>query len=442
MVKKVTLMSLAIPIFFEVVLFMTLGVVDTLMLSRISDQAAGAVGIANQLINFTNIIFTIISVGAAILIAQFIGAKKWVDCHMTIIVAYVVLTIIGLICSIGLFFFGPDLLILIGITPGLMGYASDYIRIVGIFMFLQAFLNISTVTMRSYGYSKQTLYITATMNIINIVGDYALLFGAFGLPALGAAGVAIATSISRLIAVILSTIFVFKHIVPLSAITYIKNFPKHILRLLLKLGFPAALENLSYNVSQIVITGIVLVYLGEEMSIVRTYVGSIVTFALIITIAISQANQIIIGRLIGEGLMDEAYHVCIKNFRIAFYVMCGIGVIFYFFGGQLMRIFSDNPSIIEWGMIILALDAFLELGRIFNIVFISGLRGAGDVIFSVAIGLVFMWGIAAAGAYVFVVIFDWGLPGVWLALLLDEWVRGILNFLRWHNKKWVTKALV
>jgi Na+-driven multidrug efflux pump len=59
MVKKVTLMSLAIPIFFEVILFMTLGVVDTLMLSRISDQAAGAVGIANQLINFTNIIFTI-----------------------------------------------------------------------------------------------------------------------------------------------------------------------------------------------------------------------------------------------------------------------------------------------------------------------------------------------------------------------------------------------
>lgn len=107
-----------------------------------------------------------------------------------------------------------------------------------------------------------------------------------------------------------------------------------------------------------------------------------------------------------------------------------------------MGIFSDNPRIIEWGMIILALDAFLELGRIFNIVFISGLRGAGDVIFSVAIGLVFMWGIAAAGAYVFVVVFGWGLPGVWLALLLDEWVRGILNFLRWHNKKWVTKALV
>ena len=107
-----------------------------------------------------------------------------------------------------------------------------------------------------------------------------------------------------------------------------------------------------------------------------------------------------------------------------------------------MSIYTDNIEIIRLGAATLAVDAFLEPGRTFNIVLIHGLRGAGDVIFPVIMAAISMWGIGVFGGYMIGVVLGYGLAGIWVGFLCDEWLRGICMFFRWKNKKWVDKVVV
>ncbi|MCX7774232.1 MAG: MATE family efflux transporter [Clostridia bacterium] len=438
MVKKVTLLSLAIPIFIELVFFSLLGIVDTFILSRVSDQAAGAVSACNQVIGFTNLIFNIICSGASVLISQYIGAKKKEETEKAIMGSYMILCVAGVICSLLLFLFGKPILAFIGVSGKLLSYAAVSMRIFGGLIFMQALLNMSTVTMRTHGYAKETLSITMGMNILNVITVSVLVFGF----KMGIAGAATATTFSRGVAMLFAIGFVWKRILEPSALQYIKAFPKNIMKSLIKVGLPSALENISYNVSQIVVTSIILNNLGDTAYITRAYTLQIIIITLSFGLSIAQANQILIGRLIGAGDTEGAYHTCLKNFRTAFFMAIGIGAILFVFGGTFIRIFTTSAEIIKWGGITLMVDAFLEPGRTFNLVIINGLRGAGDVIFPVIMAIIFMWGVAVLGAYIFGVTLGFGLPGIWFAMGLDEWLRGLTMLFRWKSRKWVSKSLI
>lgn len=360
----------------------------------------------------------------------------------TVIVSLSVILIVGALCSFVLVVWNEAILGLIGVTEGLMPFGKTYLSIVGGFLFVQGVLNICTVSMRSYGHSKETLVITASMNVLNIIGDLLLGFGLLGLPALGVKGVAIATSFSRVVATVAALIYVFKRLIPPSALLYLKSFPRRILGKLLRVGIPSAMENMSYNISQLAVTSIILYNLGETMYITRTYVCTMLSISFVFSISIGMANQMLVGRLVGEEKYDEAFHECMKNFRLSFLLSLVVGATFYFFGHELMGIFTDDPVIIAWGGTVAMINAFLEPGRTFNIVIINGLRGAGDVIFPVVMAIIFMWLLAVGGGYFFGVILGWGLPGIWIGLLMDEWFRGLVIYGRWQGRKWATKSLV
>jgi len=335
--------------------------------------------------------------------------------------------------------FGKNILASMGITSDLMKYALDYTSIVGGALFFQAILNTLSAIIRSHGYTKQIMFITVTMNIINIIGDAIFIFGLFGAPVLGVKGVAIATTFSRFIATILAFIFLVKTVLPIGFFCRLKEKPIYILKKLLYIGFPAAMENMSYSLSQTALMSIILINLGDTAYITRTYIWQVGWFAMIFVNAIGQANQIMIGHLVGAGELDEAYKAGLSNFKLAMAFSLVGSVIIFFFGENFTRIFSSNPEIIMLGAFTLMIDAFLEPGRAFNVVLISGLRGAGDVIFPVVMAIISMWIFGVGGGYFFSVVLGLGLPGIWIGMIIDEWIRGISMFFRWKNKKWIKK---
>jgi putative MATE family efflux protein len=437
-----SLMQLAGPIFIEILLFMLLGVADIFMLSQFDDRAAGAVGASNQIIGNLNIIFAIISAGTAVLVAQNVGAGNEEEVERVCSVSLAVNLLIGLVVSGCMLGFGDLILRKIGVTPDLMQYASDYIMIVGGFLFFQAILNTLTAIIRSHGYARQSMFITVSMNVVNIIGDAVFIFGLFGAPVLGAKGVAIATTFSRICATFVALWFVHKKLVPTEMYTHLWDKPKIVFKKLFKIGFPAAMENLSYNLSQTALMSIILIKLGEVPYIARTYIWTIAWFAMLFSLAIGQANQIMIGQLVGAGKMEEAYQTGLKNFKIAMLFSVVGGVVLYFFGGRFMSFYTDNQEIIALGAATLAVDAFLEPGRTFNIVLINGLRGAGDVIFPVVMAVISMWGVGVLGGYVIGVRLGYGLAGIWVGLLCDEWFRGLCMLARWRGRKWTDKVMV
>ena len=266
------LFQLAFPIFIETMLFMFLGIADIFMLSLYSDEAAGAVGAANQLLGNINLIFVIISAGTAVLVAQNAGAKRIDNVERIGSVSLLLNLVIGILISSIMFFYGPKILIKIGVTPDLMVHASDYIKIVGGGLFIQAVLNTVTAVIRSYGHTRESMIIAVTMNIINIIGDAVFIFGLFGMPVLGVKGVAVATTFSRALAAILALVFMFRSVLSIKMFYRLADGPIAVFLSLFKIGFPSALENMSYNLAQTVILSIILLNIGEKAQITRTYV--------------------------------------------------------------------------------------------------------------------------------------------------------------------------
>ncbi|MFW6269879.1 MAG: MATE family efflux transporter, partial [Bacillota bacterium] len=324
----------------------------------------------------------------------------------------------------------------------LLFYASDYMKIAGGALFIQAVLNTLMAIIRSHGYTKESMFISIAMNVLNVIGNALFIFGLFGVPVLGVKGVAIATVAGKIFATIAAFIFLFKYVLPINMFAHIMDKPVLYFKKLFSFGFPAAMENMSYSLFQAAIMYIILNYLGDMAYITRTYVWTITWFVMIFSISIGQASQIMIGQLMGSGKIDEAYSTGLKNFKKAMFLSVFASIALFAFARPLLGIYTNNQEIITLGISTIAVAAILEPGRSFNIVFISGLRGAGDVYFPVMMAIISMWGIGLVGAYIFGVVLGLGLPGIWMGLLIDEWFRGVCMLQRWKSRKWCTKAVV
>lgn len=440
--KKMTLWSLAWPIFIETALFMLLGFVDVLILSKYDDLAASSVTVANQAVSIATIIFTVVSSASAVLISQYLGAKQMQSASRIAALSLVLHLITGLLVSaIFLLFYNP-ILRFIGVEGKILEFGGQYLSIVGSVMFLQALMTAISVIIRNHGMTKISMYVTVGMNILNTIMDIVLVLGLFGLPKMGVVGVAFATSLSRFAGTVVLGIVLFTKVEKWSIFKLLKPIPGKDIRNIFKIGIPSAFESLMYNLSQIVITAIVLKYLTDTELITKTYVQNISMFFYVFAISIGQASQILIGHHVGAGQPDEAYRQGLRAFRQAILItitICAAGIVFR---GQIMSVFTDDAAVIAFGSVLLFLELFLECGRTSNLVVISCLRGAGDVYFPTVCAIISMWVINVLGSYLLAVVLGWGVAGLWIAQATDEVLRGILMILRWRGGRWRTKSVV
>ncbi|WP_332630369.1 MATE family efflux transporter [Halalkalibacter flavus] len=439
--RNLTLFAITWPIFIEIMLHMIMGNADTLMLSQYSDDAVAAVGVSNQLMSVIIVMFGFIATGTSILIAQLLGAKKEKKASQLAVVSLAANVVIGLLLSIILLFFSETFLRLMSLPKELMDSAVTYLRIVGGFAFIQALIMTIGAIIRSHGFTRDAMYVTVGMNIVNIFGNYVLIFGAFGFPVLGVTGVAIATVFSRSIGVIVLLYLLYKRLDGKLPFSFLRTFPKLEVKSLLKIGIPTAGEHLSYTGSQLVITYFIAT-MGTEALTTKVYAQNIMMFILLFSVALGQGTQIIIGHQVGANKIEEAYKRCIRSLKIAITVSATMAILFYFLSRPIFSIFTSNESIIGLGSLLLLLTIILEPGKAFNLVVINSLRAAGDVRFPVYMGILSMWGVSVTISYTLGIYFGLGLIGVWIAFTLDEWLRGLLMLWRWRGRKWQRMAFV
>ncbi len=440
--KQLKLFNLAWPIFIETALFMLLGFVDVFVLSRYDDLAASAVGTANQAVSIVTIVFTVISGASAVLISQYLGAEKRENASRIAALSLTINFIFGIVISLGLVLFNRQILSFIGAKGQLLELSGQYLSIVGGFIFLQAVLSNASVIIRNHGLTKITMYVTVGMNIVNTGLDVLFVLGLLGFPKLGVTGVAIATTFSRIAGMIVLGIVLFTKVEKPSIFKLLKPFPKDDLKDIFKIGIPSALETFLYNLSQLVITSLVLNFLTEAELITKTYVQNITMFFYLFAVAIAQASQIITGHLVGAKKTDEAYRRGFRSYSFALAIAAGICVIGVILRSQLMGIFTADEAVITMGANILLINTVLEFGRTTNLVLIACLRGSGDVYFPTFCAIFSNWLISVLGSYLLAVVFGMGIYGLWIALAADECIRGVMMILRWKSGKWKTKRVV
>ncbi|WP_073006867.1 MATE family efflux transporter [Virgibacillus chiguensis] len=440
-VKRLTLFGLTWPIFIEIFLHMLMGNADTLMLSQYSDKAVAAVGVSNQVLSVVIVMFGFVAQGAAILIAQNLGARNNQQAGEISVLSINLNLLFSLFLSVVLFFGAQYILHFMDLPQEIMSEASGYMQIVGGLIFIQALIMTLGAILRSYGYTKDTMNVTIGMNILNVIGNYFVIFGPFGFPVLGVEGVAYSTAISRFLGVIVLFYLFLKRNQGEIQVAYFFRFPKSYVKRLLQIGIPSAGEQISYNASQMVITYFVA-QLGTIAITTKVYAQNIMMFIFLFSIAIGQGTQILVGHLVGAGDIEAAYKRVMKSLKISIVISLSMATVVYFYSSPLLGIFTDDTTILETGAGLLLMTVVLEPGRAFNLIMISSLRAAGDVKFPVYIGVAVMWGIGVTFAWFFAIYLNLGLIGIWISFIADEWMRGLFMLRRWRNRNWVSMSFV
>ena len=244
-VGKKNLISLIIPIFFELLLVTIVGNIDTIMLGYYSDEAVGAIGGITQLLNIQNVIFSFINMATSILTAQFLGARDYKKVKQVISVSLVLNVLLGVVLGGIYLFFWKGLLQKINLPEELVGIGKYYFQMVGGLCILQGIILSCGAILKSHGRPTETLIINVGVNILNILGNSLFIFGWLGMPVLGPTGVGISTVVSRAIGCIVAFYMMCKYCNFTFRKKYIKPFPFRIIKNILSIGLPTAGENLA-----------------------------------------------------------------------------------------------------------------------------------------------------------------------------------------------------
>ncbi|WP_310199442.1 MATE family efflux transporter [Neobacillus niacini] len=426
---------LFLPIFIEQLFSMILGNIDVLMLSQYSDEAVAAVGMSNQLVMVGLMVLGIVALGSSVQLMQLVSSTK--QQYLKSVIKHSIY--LNVIISIGLalvyLIFGRTLLVWIQTPAQLLDGAYTYLVIVGVSLIFQSITTSMSTVFRSFAIVKVVMMISIITNVLNIVGNYIVILSPWDFLGTGISGVANSTLIARFVGAVLMIVF-FITLLPQhrNAFRTLK-LEKSTVQSIFKLGFPSAMENISYSTSQMVITGIIATF-GVAMITSKIYTQNITTIIFTVAAAISMANQVIVGRYIGLNFKHNAKIYTKKVMRHSLGIAVVTSIILAVSGSFIIQLFTDDPIIQHMVVLLILLSIFLEPGRMANEILIGALNTAGDVKFPTMISIIFTFLFTVPMSFLIGVYFGHGLVGVWIVFILDEWARAIIMYIRWNNESW------
>ena len=170
------------------------------------------------------------------------------------------------------------------------------------------------------------------------------------------------------------------------------------------------------------------------------YTQTVQSLVILFSLSLGLGTEIVVGRLIGAGDFEGAYRQLLGSLKLCLMLTAGGMAVIALVAPRLIDLFSHDPEIVAGGALLLRIAFILEIGRVFNIVVINSLRATGDARFPVQIGAVCMWLLWVPNSWLLGLHVGWGLVGIWIAMTCDEWLRGVIMYRRWKNRKWLPFA--
>lgn len=441
------ILFLAWPTIVEQILQTLVQYVDTAMVGSLGATATAAVAVGTSSIWLINGVMNAVAIGFAVQIARYIGAGE-LDRVKRIMTQAVLAIAVG-----GLFFTGlmeliaPHLPHWLGAETAVVPLATSYLRWFGsAYLFNMAMVVCSNV-LRCSGNTKTPLFFNAITNVLNVVGNFLLIFPTreitvFGSTftmwgaGLGVSGAAISTAAS----------FAFSGLALLGAV-YFRESPiripirssyrpdKHVLREVARLGTPNALERMTLSFGQIAMTALVTgigttALAAHHLAITAESISYLPCFGF------SAAATTLVAQALGAGETELATRYGRLCTIYGTVLMTVAGALMFIFARGLMSIFTGEAAVLDLGAGVLRIEALAEPFFALSMVIPGVLRGAGDTKWPFYISVIGMWGVRLISAYILAYPLGLGLTGAWIGMVLDLVVRGILSVIRFAAGKW------
>jgi len=425
------------PAFVELVMSTLFGMVDMMMVGQLSPAAIAAVGITNQPFMLLLAVFSAVNVGATTLVAWCIGAKDITKARCVTRQVIVINIILGTLMSTIGIVFSRNIVSFMGAGPDIFDMAVQYFKIVSAGLVFQAVTMGITASLRGAGETKIPMLYNIGSNLLNVFGNYALIYGKFGFPKWGVAGAAVSTSLSRVLACLAGFYVIYLSRKSVISLTNKGSYrlDMGIVKQVFSIGLPAAIE-------QFVLQGGLIMFartvsgLGT-ISFAAHQIGlniSGLTFSP--SMAFGVASTTLVGQSLGAGDENKAEKYASVIHRISLLVACSMGVVFILFSYYMALLYTKDITVAAAAGTILKILALAQPGQSTQLSLAGALRGAGDTIYPLYASIFGIWIFRVFAAYVFVNIFGWGLIGAWVALVMDQYTRSAIVYFRYRSGRW------
>lgn len=430
------ILSLAIPAMIENILQVLLGTVDTYFIGRIGTEAIAGVGVTNLIMNIYISFFIAIGVGTTAIVSRSIGAKDIDRANRSVKQSIIIALGIGLVFGGLNLIFAREILSFLGADESVIRYALPYFLSVAVPCVFLCLMMVLSSSLRGAGDTKTPMKVAIVSNIINIILDYILIFGIFNFQGLGILGAGIATTVSRVMGVLLLLLSVNGNKTKIHIDLFRKwELDLDIIRSISRIGLPAGVEKLIMRYGQLVYGGLIIT-IGTKAYAAHNIAGTIEAYSYLPGMGFGVAAATLVGQHLGAKNPEEAKEFGLISNILATIFMIFMGVVFYVFAPFLAGIFSKDPQVISLVVKVLRIIALFQPFLCMTLVITSALQGAGDTKFPMYSTLFGIWGIRVLGVYILGIKLNLGLAGVWLAYALDITVRGTILLLRFLRGKW------
>ena len=339
------LLFFATPLILGNLLLLMYNAVDSIIVGNyVGSNALAAVGAGASLI-YLLIAFSLgASVGAGVIVSQYLGAKEKEGVHKAVHTAMTISIILGLILTAGGILFSRKLLVMMNTPAEILDDAACYLRIYSCGLIFNVVYNMAAGILNAAGNSRRSLMYLAAAAVVNIFMDLLLIAGL----KIGVAGAAIATNFSQAISCILALWFLFR--VPADYRISLKSLRIHkamALRII-QIGLPTGIQNMVISFSNILIQASINQYGATAVAGFSAYL-KIDGFNILPVLSFSMAITTFIGQNYGAGKYDRMKKGMWVTLLMGIVYTVLTGILLLTFSGQLMRLFSKDVGVIAYG---------------------------------------------------------------------------------------------
>lgn len=428
--------KLVIPIVIQNLLSAAVNSADVIMLNYVGQSSISAVSLAA---NYANVLFMVyygLGTGATLICAQYYGKGNLKAIETVEGIALRFSLILSLVVSMVAFTMPQTMMRLFTNDPELIQIGASYLRVMGITYLCWGIIEIYLAVLRSIGRVTISMALNVLAFVLNVILNAVFIFGLFGVPKMGATGVAIATAISRLIELAAC-------IVVSSVSKDIKLNPKYMFirnKLLsgdfVRLSLPALFNDVSWSVA-FSMYSVILGHLGTDAVAANSLVVVVRNIGTVLCFGVASAGGILLGNVMGQGNIEKAKDYASRMMKLT--VITGIigGGIILMITPFVLRFASLNDTAMHYLKYMLLINSYYIMGAAVNTSLIAGVfRAGGDTRFGLVCDTIDMWCYAVPLG--FFAAFVLKLPVLWVYFLLctDEFVKWPWVIKRYRSGKW------
>jgi putative MATE family efflux protein len=431
--KRRIIFSIALPITVQNIVMHLQLLTDRAFLGNVDPLYLAAIGNVMTPYNALTYFFYSVATGLTILIAQNIGRKDFQLAQRIGQTSFIFSSIFSTSLFLMWFFGASRIFSIFGVHGDVLSYSMRFVKIISVSLIFFG-LEISMSSMlQAAGKTKFIMMAGVIKSVLNVVLDWVLIYGNFGFPKLGLEGAAIATMTANIV----GGIFIF------SIVLIRKELPFHLSKkamlkpkwnlywMTLKVGMPTGAEALLWYSGQLVLVR--LLNQVDQMAIgIYSLVSGIQAIALFLYLGFAKASLTMVGQYWGEEKYQEARGIGLYCQKLAMMVTVAVALILLVFPHFFAQIFSTDKSVIDRAVPLLRLSSLFVLCQVVNLVTGHSIRATGDtrwMLYSQIFGTIFV--ISLSSFMIFGL--SLGLVGMYFVMILDEFFRGTINFIRFYK---------